>query len=297
MQEDNSTESNTDGEIAEELVSQVQHSSLDTDVVPEHESAQAAEHDDEIVDTQEPSLREALFSILFVSTKLVSGSELSELTKHPREEVEEELERIISDLEESSLGVEIKRIGESYQIRTKPKMSKVIHRMITPKMKRLSKAAAETLAIVAYKQPVSKAEIEAIRGVDALPTLKTLIDGRLIRIVGREDTPGSPALYGTSDFFLERFGLRDLSELPTVREIKELEAESSEIEVSDDYETYDENIGTEQSMQSEDELSTFTEESIDAIDCDTRKDADSESENADISMSFENIDPENKTNH
>lgn len=121
-------------------------------------------------------------------------------------------------------------MGGSYQYRSLPSLKPTIQKMVTAKMKRLSKAAAETLAVVAYKQPVTRAEIEAIRGVDALPTLRTLLDGILIRIIGREDTPGSPALYGTTDKFLERFGLADLSELPTIREVTELMDEPSEFD-------------------------------------------------------------------
>lgn len=200
-----------------------------------------------------PTLKESVFSVLFVSTKLVSISELVQVTKSSQEEVEEVLAELTSEIEQLGLGVEIKSIGDSFQIRTLPKMSKVLHRMITPKMKRLSKAAAETLAVIAYKQPVSKAEIEAIRGVDALPTLKTLLDGRLIRIVGREDSPGSPALYGTSSFFLERFGLKDLSELPTVREIKELDSELSEIQV-ESFEASEEEDGQIESDQHNDAM-------------------------------------------
>lgn len=178
-------------------------------------------------------LREKVMAFLFVSLKPISIIELSKLVKSSEQDVLEIMDGLVNEIESLKLGLQIKVIGENYQLRTKPEMAKVLQRLITPKMKRLSKAAAETLAVIAYKQPVSKAEIEAIRGVDALPTLKTLIDGRLIRIVGREDSPGSPALYGTTDFFLERFGLKDLSELPTVREVKELEDELSEIDDSE----------------------------------------------------------------
>jgi segregation and condensation protein B len=175
------------------------------------------------------SLKEMLMAFLFVSIKPIPFSELVSLTKSNIDEVNEAIELLEEEILEFDIGLELKNIGESYQLRTKPKLAKTLQRMITPKMKRLSKASAETLAVVAYKQPVSRAEIEAIRGVDALPTIKTLLDGRLVRIVGREDTPGSPALYGTTDFFLERFGLRDLSELPTIREVRELADEDSEI--------------------------------------------------------------------
>lgn len=175
-------------------------------------------------------LREMVMAFIFVALKPITISELCTLTKSSEEDVSTIVNSLVEELNGMQLGIELKTIGESYQLRTKPYLGKVLQRLITPKMKRLSKAAAETLAIIAYKQPVSKAEIEAIRGVDALPTLKTLIDGRLIRIVGREDTPGSPALYGTTEFFLERFGLKDLSELPTVREVRELADEMSEMD-------------------------------------------------------------------
>lgn len=202
-------------------------------------------------------LKEMLVAFLFVSMKPISISELSTLTKVEEQEVANALERLTEELADAGIGIELKNIGETYQIRTKPALSKVLQRMITPKMKRLSKAAAETLAVVAYKQPVPRAEIEAIRGVDALPTLKTLLDGRLIRIVGREDSAGSPALYGTTDFFLERFGLKDLSQLPTIREVRELEDEFSDLEADDGQAEFDlefeENSSDENNLGDSDE--------------------------------------------
>ena len=87
----------------------------------------------------------------------------------------------------------------------------------------LSQAALETLAVVAYRQPIIKSEIERIRGVDVSGTLKGLLEKNLVRIVGRKDVPGRPIIYGTGKKFLEVFGLKDLSELPTLKEIEELE--------------------------------------------------------------------------
>src|SRR6059036_2679868 len=93
---------------------------------------------------------------------------------------------------------------------------------------RLSRSAMETLAIVAYKQPAVRAEIEQIRGVDSAGVLKTLLERRLIRIVGRKDAPGRPIMYGTTRQFLQAFGLKDLADLPALRDIKELkDAEAS----------------------------------------------------------------------
>ncbi len=167
----------------------------------------------------ESNIYEELSAYLFVSPKPLSIERITELTGFSDEEIRKKIDSINSALGEANLGFEIIEIQNSFQMRTRLSVKKALQKLITPKMKRLSKAAAETLAVIAYKQPVSKAEIEVIRGVDPVPTLRTLLDGKLIRIVGREDTPGSPALYGTTDHFLERFGLKSLSELPTIREL------------------------------------------------------------------------------
>ena len=92
----------------------------------------------------------------------------------------------------------------------------------------LSSAALETLAVVAYRQPLVKSEIDRIRGVDASGALKGLLDKKLVRIVGRKDVPGKPIIYGTTKKFLEVFNLKDLSELPTLRELKDLQNNGSE---------------------------------------------------------------------
>lgn len=188
----------------------------------------------------EPSLIEQVSAFLFVSNKPLSIEKLIELSGKTEEELLDALESVSEALDSAGLGFELIEVGGSFQLRSRAKMNKTLHRMITPKMKRLSKAAAESLAVIAYKQPVSKAEIEAIRGVDPLPTIRTLLDGKLIRIVGREDSPGSPALYGTTDFFLERFGLSDLSQLPTVRELGLMADEDGSESQSSQEENYDE---------------------------------------------------------
>ncbi len=196
----------------------------------------------------EISLLTRLSGILFVTTKPLNVEKLSSYLKDSEEDILEALEELKANLVTANVGFELINVGGAYQYRSLPSLKSTIQTMITPKMKRLSKAAAETLAVVAYKQPVTRAEIEAIRGVDALPTLRTLIDGTLIRIIGREDTPGSPALYGTTDRFLERFGLSNLSELPTIREVTELmeeagegsEEENLEEEIEDTEETFNE---------------------------------------------------------
>lgn len=168
-------------------------------------------------------------ALLFSSIKPLSAHQLAELTRADIDQVEEVLESLTSKFVKEEVGFSLCEIAGAWQFRTNPETASTVHKLISPKAKKLSRAAAETLAIIAYKQPVQRAEIEAIRGVDALPTLKTLLDFKLIQIIGREDSVGQPALYGTSKQFLEKFGMRDLSELPSTRELQELaEEESSE---------------------------------------------------------------------
>jgi len=98
-----------------------------------------------------------------------------------------------------------------------------VHKLKNQKVAALSPAAMETLAVVAYRQPVMRSEIEKVRGVDISGTLRGLLEKNLVRIVGRKDVPGRPMIYGTTRKFLETFGLKTLSDLPTLREFRELE--------------------------------------------------------------------------
>jgi segregation and condensation protein B len=118
----------------------------------------------------------------------------------------------------------LKEVAQGYQIRTKSRYAPYVLKMIRSSPARLSRAAMETLAIIAYKQPIIRQEIERYRGVDVGGILRTLLEKGLIRIVGRKDLPGRPLIYGTTRRFLEVFDLKDLQSLPKLREIEELEA-------------------------------------------------------------------------
>lgn len=172
-------------------------------------------------------------SILFVSVKAMSAQVIAEITKVSTEEVEEALAKLKDYFKPEVTGFSLEEVSGCWQLRTPLAARKVINRMIPPRARRLTKAAAESLAIIAYKQPVQRSEVEAIRGVDALPTLKTLLDARLIRIVGRDSSPGQPSLYGTTNIFLEKFGLNDLSELPSIRELVEISSDPGESEIAE----------------------------------------------------------------
>ena len=130
------------------------------------------------------------------------------------------------------------------------------------KPRKLSQAALETLAVVAYQQPVVKSEIDKIRGVDVAPTIKTLLERKLIKILGYQASVGQPALYGTTEDFLSIFGLNALSELPSLRDLKALVKEPGEaLETSGEEEASDESSeGTESEESTSDTESAPTDE-------------------------------------
>jgi segregation and condensation protein B len=116
-------------------------------------------------------------------------------------------------------------VAGGYQLATRPENAAWIRKFRSVKVSsKLSKPALETLAIVAYKQPITRSEVEAIRGVNIGGIMRNLMERRLVKIVGKKDVPGKPMMYGTSLEFLQYFGLKDLSALPTLKEFQELEA-------------------------------------------------------------------------
>jgi segregation and condensation protein B len=131
-------------------------------------------------------------------------------------------------LAETGRPYEIAEVGGGWQFRTRPSFAAVILSATPDRKLRLSRPAMETLALIAYKQPLTRAEIEDLRSVDCGAVVKSLLERDLVRIVGRRDAPGRPALYGTSSNFLEIFGLRSLTDLPALREIEAIVAAPSE---------------------------------------------------------------------
>lgn len=147
-----------------------------------------------------------------------------------KSEVKRLIEQLVSEYNERSSGIYLAEVAGGFQFRTRPELSSWVKKLKGTKPATLSPAALETLAIIAYRQPIVKAEIEDIRGVDVSGPLKGLLEKRIIRIVGRKDVPGKPIIYGTTKKFLEIFDLKDLSELPTLRELKELNEQKETIE-------------------------------------------------------------------
>ena len=188
---------------------------------------------EEISGTCSLNLVATVSSLLFVSSKPLKLETLSEITNVSTEDLQIAMDAAGRLFDDKTHGFSLHKVNGGFQFRSAPEALPVIKKLKPNRGRRLSRAAAETLAVIAYKQPVQRSEIESIRGVDALPTLKTLLDAKLIRIIGREDSVGSPVLYGTTPEFLEVFGLSDLSELPSAHEINNLANEPGEIEEPD----------------------------------------------------------------
>lgn len=137
-------------------------------------------------------------------------------------EIKEIIDQLASEYHDRQGGIFLQEVAGGFQFRTNPDLGPWIKKLKTTKPQSLSPQALETLAIIAYKQPIVKSEIEDIRGVDVGGPLKGLLEKKLVRIVGRKDVPGKPIIYGTTRKFLEVFNLKDIMDLPNIREFKEL---------------------------------------------------------------------------
>ncbi len=158
-------------------------------------------------------------ALIFVSGTPLSIKEIQKVTGFPSGEIEFLLRELMADYRNRESGLEIVEVAEGFQMVTRAEFSDYIRKLKSSTPPKLSAPAMETLAIIAYKQPITKAEVEEIRGVNSDGVIKNLLDRRLIRVVGKKEAPGRPLLYGTTREFLLYFGLKDLSELPTIREL------------------------------------------------------------------------------
>ncbi len=141
-------------------------------------------------------------------------------------EVQSLLLALAADYRDAGRGMELHQVAGGWQLRTAPENALWVQRLLQQKPTRLARAQLEVLAIVAYRQPITRPEIDDVRGVDSGGALKTLLERRLVRILGKKEEPGRPLLYGTTREFLEFFNLRDLKELPTLREYYDLSEEN-----------------------------------------------------------------------
>jgi segregation and condensation protein B len=186
-------------------------------------------------------LHRVLEALLFASDKPISAAEcvkhlkgaveaapedaeVAALAKTKQDEVAEVMRALGAEYEEQQRGFRVVESGAGWKVVTSPEAAPWV-RQLFPENRpaRLSPSALETLAIVAYRQPITRADIEAVRGVNVDGVMQTLLERGVIRITGRADVPGRPLLYGTTEFFLEHFGLRSLEELPNCAELRRVE--------------------------------------------------------------------------
>lgn len=178
----------------------------------------------EALSTEDANLRAVLEAIVYVTEEPLSVDQIADALAEPRERVEKLLELLVAEFERPEHGVTIREVAGGYKMATKAEHHERVRafvKSLRPPLK-LSLPALETLAVIAYKQPVTAPEILEIRGVQGAGVLKTLLDRKLIATAGRKNVIGKPMQYKTTKEFLVQFGLKDLSELPTLKEFDEI---------------------------------------------------------------------------
>lgn len=169
------------------------------------------------------NVRNIIESLLFVSDTPLTIEKLKTVIETAdTKEIRDNLNALADHYEARGGGFRLCEVAGGWQLRTRSKYHEYIKRMLQPAPQRLSRAALETLAIVAYNQPIIRADIEHIRGVDCGGMLRQLLERKLIRVLGRKEIPGRPLIYATSKLFLELFELKNLKDLPTPKEIEEM---------------------------------------------------------------------------
>jgi segregation and condensation protein B len=168
-------------------------------------------------------IKSIIESLLFVADGPLTIQRLGEVLEGvEREDLRSTLDELQAELENSRRGVRLVEVAGGYQLRTAKVNADWVKKFLGGRPARMGRATLETLAIIAYRQPITRAEIESIRGVDVDGVINTLLDRSLIRAVARKDVPGRPFLYGTTPEFLQLFNLKDLTHLPTLKEMEEI---------------------------------------------------------------------------
>jgi segregation and condensation protein B len=177
----------------------------------------------------EARARTVVETLLFLAERPLTVEEIRLATGLDPARIAKALDQISGNHREGISGIVLHEVAGGWQLRTSPDNADFARRFLRVKPQRLTRAALETLAIVAYRQPVTRPEIEDIRGVDCGAVVKALLERRLVKILGKKEEPGRPILYGTTREFLEFFALKDLASLPTLREFHELSEEHRDI--------------------------------------------------------------------
>jgi len=211
-------------------------------------------------------LKNIIESLIFVSKDPVSINQfLKILPDIPAKEIRQSLDNLVDEYENKKGGFYLREVAGGYQFRSSPEYSKWISLLIQPSPVRLSKSALETLAIIAYRQPIIRSDIEHIRGVDSGGVIRMLMERKLIRSLGRKDIPGRPLIYATTKQFLELFDLKDLKDLPSLKEIEEFGKQSQALLEENHYESEREEPDTENIDSSEPETERAAEAENDSV--------------------------------
>jgi len=175
-------------------------------------------------------IKSIIEALLFTWGEPLEYKEISKILELKLSDTREILDEMVIEYKDSKRGLQILQHNNCYQISTKPNMHKWINQLYVPEKKKgLSNASLETLSIIAYKQPITKSEIDYIRGVKSDKALKSLLEKDVVKEIGRLEKIGKPIVYGTTDYFLQYFGIKTLEELPTIQEI-DVEEVKKEIE-------------------------------------------------------------------
>jgi segregation and condensation protein B len=177
-----------------------------------------------IADLPRPDQKRLVESLVFVSDRAINAQQLGRMLKIKSALAKELADELVTEYE--GRGIELIELSGGYQFRSAPSSAHVVREHISQPPVRLTRAQLETLALVAYRQPITRPEIDDVRGVDSGSALRVLLERGLLKMLGRKDEPGRPLLYGTTPFFLDFFGMRSLKDLPTLREFTELSDEN-----------------------------------------------------------------------
>ncbi len=175
---------------------------------------------------EEERLKAILESLLFAAGEPVSLARLAAVLENvPKEAIRKALNEMAMGYA-GGRGISLEQVAGGYQLRTHKEHALYVRKLLAAKPPRLTRPLLETVAIIAYRQPITRPEIEHLRGVDTGTVLETLLERRLIKIAGRKEAPGRPMVYATTPEFLETFGLKDLESLPDISEFREVERSS-----------------------------------------------------------------------
>lgn len=170
---------------------------------------------------EQTQLKAAIEALIYASDQPVKIADIVEILKQNEDKIKLCFDEMVTYYSDPAKGIYLEKVLGGYQFRTKPDFSNYVLRLKNIQPQRLTKAALDSLAVIAYNQPITRAEIEKIRGVDSSGILKMLLEKSIIKIAGKKEDPGRPLLYKTTDYFLELVGLNSLDDLPKLKELED----------------------------------------------------------------------------